>query len=213
MTKLLLIRHGESEANRNKIFAGHYDADLQDTGILQAQLTAEYISKNFNVDKVYTSDLKRAYKTGKALADVTNTKLIATSELREINAGKWEGMIFNEIPKVYSRDFELWYSDIGNARCTDGESVAELGERIMNFLTKIAIENDGKTIGVATHATPIRAMQTLVQTGDLNDMNSFPWVSNASVSVFNYDNGIWNVERVSIDKHLGAIRTEPPKEV
>ena len=213
MTKLLLIRHGESQANRNKIFAGHYDTDLQDTGIVQAELTAQYIAENFNIDKVYTSDLKRAFKTGKALADRTNTQLIATAELREINAGKWEGMVFDEIPKVYTQDFDMWYTDIGNARCTDGESVAELGERIMSTLTKIACENEGKTIGIATHATPIRVMQTLVQTGDLNDMANVPWVSNASVSVFNYDNGNWSVERVSIDEHLGNIRTAPPKEV
>lgn len=213
MTKLLLIRHGESQANRNKIFAGHYDTDLQDTGVLQAQLTAQYIAENFNVDKVYASDLKRAFKTGKALADATNTELIATAELREINAGKWEGMVFDEIPKVYTKDFDMWYTDIGNARCTDGESVAELGERIMGILTKIASENEGKTIGIATHATPIRVMQTLVQTGDLNDMANVPWVSNASVSVFNYDSGIWSVESISIDEHLGNIRTAPPKEV
>lgn len=213
MTKLLLIRHGESQANRNGIFAGHYDADLQDTGALQAQATAEYISKNFNIDKVYASDLKRAFKTGKILADLTHTEIIATPRLREIRAGKWDGMLFDEIPKVYPQDFEKWYSDIGNARCTDGESIAELSERIMNAVTEIAQENDGKTIAIATHATPIRVMQTLVETGNLNDMNDIPWVTNASISIFNYDNGIWNIEKISIDEHLGNMVTKLPENV
>ena len=60
-----MVRHGESEANRNEIFAGHFNADLEDKGLLQAQKTAEYIKENYKVDKVYSSDLKRAFKTGK----------------------------------------------------------------------------------------------------------------------------------------------------
>lgn len=69
MTTLILIRHGESKANRDRIFAGHLDVDLQEKGLKQAKITAEYISKNYLVNRVYSSDLKRAYQTGKCVAD------------------------------------------------------------------------------------------------------------------------------------------------
>ncbi len=65
MTKLILIRHGESVANRNHIFVGHTDVELEEKGVKQAELTAQYVYENFKVDKVYASDLKRAYETGK----------------------------------------------------------------------------------------------------------------------------------------------------
>ena len=52
MTTLLLVRHGESEANRSGIFAGNLDADLQDRGLVQAKRSAEYIAENYKVDAV-----------------------------------------------------------------------------------------------------------------------------------------------------------------
>ena len=60
MTRILLIRHGESEANRNNIFAGHIDPDLQDKGVEQAKLTAKFINENYKVDKMGGNRLGRA---------------------------------------------------------------------------------------------------------------------------------------------------------
>ena len=77
----------------------------------------------------------------------------------------------------------MWLSDIGNAVCSGGESVKELGARVMEALTDIAKKNSGKTVAVATHATPIRAAQTLIEYGDIGYMKDVPWVSNGSVTV------------------------------
>ena len=102
---------------------------------------------------------------------------------------------------------------MGRAVCTGGESVAALGERIMKVLTEIAMQNDGKTVAVATHATPIRAMECLVKTGNILRILEFPWVSNASVSRFVYENGVWHAEEMSFDAHLASLKTALPKEV
>ena len=212
-TTFILVRHGESEANYNGIFAGNFDADLQERGLLQAEKTAEYIFKNYKVDKVYASDLKRAYKTGKCFADMAGVEIVKSSQLREISAGEWDGKKFSDVMKIYEKDYEVWLSDIGNARCTGGESVKELGERVMGELLKIAKENEGKTVLIATHATPIRVTQTLIQNGDLTDMKNIPWVSNASVSVFEYENNVWNILKISEDSHLGELKTTLPKNV
>ena len=213
MTRVLLIRHGESSANKINVFAGHFDADLEPKGLMQAQKTAQYIADNYDIYKIYSSDLKRAFKTGKALSDLTGKEIIPSKALREIYAGKWEGSPYMGLLDIFPEDFNTWLTDIGNATCTGGESVAQLGERVMSFLTAIAKENDGKTIAVTTHATPIRVMQTLVQTGNLSDMKNVPWVSNASVSSFVYDGGKWAIESTSYDEHLGELKNEPPKNV
>ena len=213
MTTLLLIRHGQSDANKEKIFAGHFDADLGSIGMKQAELTARYIADNFSIDKIYSSDLKRAFKTGKALADITGKEIIATDKLREINAGKWEGLPYDTLKKDFAKDYGIWLDDIGNSRCTEGESVKELCVRIMGALTEIAEENYGKTIAIATHATPIRIMQTMVQTGNISDMKSNSWVPNASVSVFEYVHGKWSAKKLSIAEHLGDFNTYLAKNV
>ena len=213
MTTFLLIRHGESEANRNSVFAGHYNANLEPRGVEQANSTARYIAGNYKVDKIYASDLNRAYDTACALSELIGIEIIPDENLREISAGKWEGVKFTDIHNMYPDEYELWLNHIGKSTCVDGESVAHLGKRVYDTLTKIAEENDGKTIAVATHATPIRAMQSIVETGSVDDMENIPWVSNASVSVFEFDGASWRILSLSVDEHLGDLRTTLPKNV
>ena len=213
MTKVLLVRHGESQANRKKIFAGHYDVELEEQGKLQAERTAEYIVENFDVEKVYASDLKRAYQTAEATAKKLNLSVIGVPELREISAGDWEGVSFSELCEKYKEDYAVWLNDIGKAKCTNGESVEELGKRVFSALTKIAEENDGKTVLVATHATPIRAMECLIKTESTNNMKDCPWVSNTSVSVLVYENKVWRIEKMGYDEHLKDLKTALPANV
>lgn len=208
MTTLLLIRHGESVANHERFFAGQFDADLHENGLLQARETAKFITKNYQVDKIYASDLKRAFKTAKALADLLDMDIIPNRNLREINAGKWDGKFFDELLVTYKESYTLWRTHIGFAACDGGESVRQLGKRIMDALTQIAKENDGKTVAIATHATPIRAMQSLVQTGGLEEMENIPWPTNASVTVLRYSENNWELVMASEDAHLNEIKTK-----
>ena len=212
MTKLILIRHGESEANAEGVFAGQINPDLEQKGLDQASLTAKYVADNYKVDKIYSSDLQRAYKTALCLADITGLEVEKNQNLREIFAGDWEGLTFDQLQEKYPEEYGVWLNHIGKARCAGGESVAELGNRVMDALTKIAQSNAGKTVAVATHATPIRAMQSLVETGGLDEMENIPWVSNASVSVFEYD-GEWKIVSLSVDSHLAELKTVLPKNV
>lgn len=213
MTTLLLIRHGQSLANHERRFAGHTDAPLTETGLKQAELTAMYIKENYNISKVYASDLSRAFETGKCISATCGVELIPDKNLREIYAGKWEGMKFDDIISTYSNDYDVWLNDIGNAKCTEGESPKELAERFLTALTMIAKENDGKTVAIATHATTIRVTQSIVQTGSLAEMKNIPWVTNASVSELEYSNGKWEFKKVSISDHLSSLPTPLPANV
>lgn len=213
MTTLLLIRHGESEANRQGIFAGHLDVPLQNTGLRQAQTTAQYIVKNYKVDRVYASDLKRAFDTGKCVADLIGVAPVPNKNLREISAGKWDGCKFDDLVNNFKDDYHIWLTDIGNCRCTGGESVAELSKRVMSALTDIAQNNPDKTVIVATHATPIRAVQCLLSGLSLDSMKDVPWVTNASVTEISYDNGEWHLIKAGEDTHLKELKTELPANV
>lgn len=213
MTRIILIRHGESVANSRDMFAGHLDIDLHPNGEKQAEVTADYIVNNFKVDKIYSSDLKRAYFTAKAVADRLNMDIEKHRGMREIAAGKWDGMIFRDIVHTYKEDYSYWLNDIGNARCTDGESVRELGERIMKTLTEIAQKEEGKTVVIATHATPIRVSKSIIEYGCVDEMKNVSWPSNASVTVYEYDNGKWECRMYSEDRHLKDLVTVLPGNV
>ncbi len=210
MTKLILIRHGQSEANLQRRFAGIYDAPLTALGEQQAALSAAYVAENYKVSRVYASDLKRAYFTGKAAADACGVEIFPDKRLREISAGAWEGMLFEDIVEKYPKDFERFMTDVGASRATDGESVAELGTRVMDALRDLAERHEGETIVIATHATPIRAVQSLVSFGDLAHMQELSWVSNASVSVLAYEEGKFSFDLISYDEHLAGLITKLP---
>jgi len=213
MTTILMIRHGESEANRMGVFAGNFDADLQHRGEKQAEKTADFIAENYKVDKIYASDLKRAWKTGLAVGKRLGLEVIPEPRVREINAGEWEGKTFVELAEEYKEEYHVWVTDVGNSQCPGGESARDLGARILAILTEIAEANEGKTVVVATHATPVRVMQVQAAGGDFNIMKDIKWVSNASVSEFIYENGKFTCGKISQDAHLGDLHTELPANV
>lgn len=204
MTTLLLIRHGESIANANHEFVGHTDVDLSSRGKLQAEKTAEFVKENYKVDKVYASDLKRAYETGKAVADKCGVEIVADPGLREIFAGDWEGKTRTELLNN-SPEYEVWRNDIGNCIPPNGESVKSVYERIPMRLLQLAIENEGKTIAIATHATPIRCVTAKWMGLGLSGMKLFPWAPNASVTEVTFENDIFMITKAPQDKHLQNI--------
>lgn len=207
MTTLILIRHGESQANRMNVFAGQINPDLEERGVMQAELTARYVKENYKVDKIYSSDLKRAYRTGESLAKLLDMAIIPEKRLREINGGKWEGMNFDSLEKANPKEYDIWVKSIGEFPGIEGESMKDLGERIMGVLTEIAEANDGKTVAITTHATPIRVAVSLILHGSLAKMGDIPWATNASITVLEYENKKWSVALYSEDKHLKELRT------
>ena len=213
MTKILLVRHGESGANGNGFFAGHLDIDLSELGYRQAERTAEYVARYYSVDVVYSSDLQRAFHTAEPIGRVTGLAVKKEEKLREIYAGEWQGLTFDELQKRYSDSYGVWLSDIGKAICPSGETVKELYERAWNVLQKIAIENEGKTVVVVTHATPIRSICCRLSGKSVEEMKTEPWVSNASVTEVIYANGEWEIMGKSIDGHLSDMLTKFPPNV
>ncbi len=213
MTKLLLVRHGESQANLKDVFAGYYDIDLTERGLEQAQCTARFIKENYAVDVIYSSDLRRACQTAKPIADTFGLPIIPEKEMREISAGDWEGVSFASLKNTHAEAFRIWITDLGNAVCPNGESTAQMAERILNAVTRIAKENDGKTVVITTHATPIRALQCHVLGKPLREIQQLSWVSNASVTEVDYENGVFTLIKTGQDAHLAELRTTLPDDV
>ena len=209
-TRLIFVRHGYSVSNEGKFFAGHTDVDLTERGYKQAALTAEYL-RNEKIDAVYSSDLKRAYNTALPIAKMHSLTVIKDERLREIYAGEWEGLSFEELRKSYGEDYSVWLDDIGRSRCTGGESTIELLDRIFARTEDIARENEGKTVLIATHATPIRVLCTLAAGEGMAKMAEIPFVMNASVTRFDYENGILTAVSVDENEHLGEYGSRPLK--
>ncbi len=230
-TKIIMIRHGFSEANLAKVFTGQSNIPLTDVGLEQARLCGEFFRQwcpctalgeerteriwdhgVSGIDAVYASDLKRAYDTALPVAKTLSLEVEKCEALREIYAGQWEMMPFVEIDEKYPKEYGVWKNDIGRARCVGGEAVAELSRRVLDAVRNIAVRHDGSAVVLVTHATPIRAVCAAASGLDALDMAHEPWVSNASVSIFEYD-GTFKAVRTNIVSHLGLLKTDLPKNV
>ena len=90
--KLLLIRHGESEADLLDVHEGRADFALTERGHRQAQAMAEYVSANYHVDRIYASTLTRAMQTARQLSDATGVPIRQEPDLMEFNNGLLAGL-------------------------------------------------------------------------------------------------------------------------
>lgn len=215
MTRMIFVRHGESVGNNEKRFYGNFDKGLTDLGKKQADKTGEYL-KNTHIDCAYASDLGRAYDTGLRVAAYhKGLEVIPNTGLREIYAGKWENMLFSEIETVYADEYHIWRNDIYNAKPTDGEAVADLCLRVRDAVWEIARANEGKTVLLALHATPIRSLECEWRGEKYECMKNHPWVKNASVSIIDYDNESGRVIPIVIGEadFMGDMMTALPKNV
>ena len=197
-TTIIMIRHGQSVANAENRFAGHSDFNLSELGRKQAELGADYYKDKFRPDVIVSSDLLRAHNTALPFSKVYGLPIIDRQGLRELYAGKWEGLTLEEIADLYTDDLKTWREDFSNARCTGGESTQELYSRIVPEILSIAKEYEGKTVLAATHATPIRAVEAYANGYRADEIHKVTFVKNASLNIFEYDS--------ETDK-LSAIRT------
>ncbi len=206
MTLIYLIRHGQSIGNKLGRFLGQTDLDLSELGYEQAELTRQHF-ESIPIDAVYSSDLMRAYNTVAPIAKDKGLEVIADERLREIACGEWENQRFDDLKINFKDDYDVWLNNIGSARCTGGESVAELLYRIKTEIERIAAENVGKRIVIGTHATPIRCMLTYLSGLPMEAMKDIPWVSNASYTVISYRCGRGKIIEYANDSHLEGLKS------
>jgi len=213
MTTLIFVRHGQSLANSASVFAGNSDFDLSELGHRQARMAAEYIAKNHKIDKIYSSDLMRAYNTALPIAKKLGMEVIATPDFREINGGLWEGLTFDEIAEQYPEEYKVWATDFSRAQCPDGESAKDVYLRIKAAVLSVAEQNPNSTVLIAAHATVIRAVECFAKGYSENEMGKVQFSHNASINIFTYEDGKLTPVQTNIIEHLGDIATALPKKI
>ena len=214
MTRVIMVRHGESKANRDRKFAGcGSDVPLMERGLQQAERMAAYVAEHYAVANVYTSRLQRAYITGKCVADKFGLEVQILADLREIYGGYGENCPFEEMGTRYPEEHRHWTTDQENARCPGGESLKELKERVTGAIERIGRENPGKTVLLVSHATPIHVLYALAAKGSLDNMNSLSLAPNAALTIVDYADGKLRLVADCIDSYLGELKTELPRNV
>ena len=161
MTELVLIRHGETDWNRELRWQGQTDVPLNPAGMRQAQAAAETL-RGTNLEAIYTSDLQRARQTAEAVAAATGAHVRQDRRLREIALGAWEGMSFDEIHRRDGEALDLFRGDPANHRAPRGESVPEVRRRVLACLQEILRAFPDGRVAVVSHGLALAVVKVLL---------------------------------------------------
>jgi broad specificity phosphatase PhoE len=160
MTRIYLIRHGETDWNRDGICMGQLDVPLNERGRRQAELTAERLVHE-RLDVIYSSDLSRAVETAKIIRERQphHPEIIQRPDLRELNYGCWQGLRREELeerfPEAFSRG-DPHRADPLDFKPQGGESLRELRERSIKAFHEILELHRGEAVAVVAHGGVIR---------------------------------------------------------
>jgi probable phosphoglycerate mutase len=204
-TKVLLIRHGQSEGNAERRFGGHTATPLSSLGRAQALATARALSSEA-LTAIYSSDLKRAVQTAKPLAELTGLPIHATEAFRERSVGVMEGLTFEDAAQKHPEQYAaLLRSDFEHV-LTGGESYRQLLDRAWQKLDEIIRDQKGGTIAVFSHTGTI-CILALHLIGALDSRELKPvWLSTSNCGVSRFDlrhDGFIRVIALNDTRHLG----------
>lgn len=188
MTQIIMIRHGQTDANQQYVIQGQIDNPLNTTGIKQAEQTALYLKNHgLGFDLVYASPLTRAVLTAQTIIDIINPALKITTHpgLIERDFGDFDGR------KIDGTYFEM----VNNNKIPNMEKNGVLEKRVSDTLKEIAMNNLHKRILVVTHSHVIKALLVKL-------VNGFQYSSllpNCAINILEYNNDSFRVIQHNLD--------------
>ena len=192
---IYLLRHGETEYGKEKIYLGHTDCELSKEGFEQAKYLGEIFSTNgIIIDSIFSSDLKRCKNTIKLA--FPERDVIYFPELREINMGKWDGLTFNEVKNKYAEDYKNRIKNIARFKPPNGESFSECQKRASSTLNYIINSTKGN-IAICSHAGFIRTLLCSLLNKDLTEMFEIKQ-SYGCINIISFDENNFFVEGIDL---------------
>jgi len=150
MTRLLFIRHGETDWNLEGRWQGQADIPLNQNGAAQAQETAEKLDL-VPLEAIYASDLQRARASARAIAERKGLPVHTDPRLREINHGDWEGMLIADIETHYQRELQARRNDPLLIAAPGGENGRQVQVRMLAALQDIVHHHPNGSVAVVSH--------------------------------------------------------------
>ncbi len=202
--RMIVVRHGESEWNRIHRYQGQLDAPLSDLGLRQAEALAERL-KGEQFEIIYSSRLQRAALTAEAIGRYhPSVDLLHDEALLEINHGAWEGRYAHEIAEEFAEGLAEWRQHPTRSQMPGGESFSNILKRTLEFKDRAYAQHREQTILVSTHDVVVKILVADALGMDMDRINRI-WVTNASISVIEYGDGLPYLVSLSEACHLGQL--------
>jgi broad specificity phosphatase PhoE len=206
MTEIIIARHGQTEWNVGEVFRGRADIELDETGVKQAELLAEYLS-SAKIDAIYSSTLKRALRTAKAIASHHQLEVEIASGLIDFNFGEWQGLPHEEVKDKYKELYAQWTNNPHKVRTPAGETLDDVRKRAVSVVDEVIDRYEGTVVLVAH-----RVVNKVLICALLGLHNSHFWdirQDTCGITTFNYENGRFILTEHNNTSYLRSIQKTP----
>ncbi len=207
MTRIILVRHGETPWNKDKIFRGSVDIPLNDTGREEARLAGEWL-KEEKIDATYSSPLSRAVETAETIACRQGLKVEKLEGLADLNYGDWQGLPLAVVKKKYADLYRQWETMPQTVRFPNGETLEEVRVRALAAVDEVLQRHPGRSILLVSH----RVVNKVLITAFIGLDNSHFWrigQDTTAVNRFDKVGPIWNIVSINDICHLRSIARRP----
>ena len=211
--QVILVRHGETASNRDRLALGRNDVPLNDLGLRQARRLAAWLEggpARPRITGLYSSPLARARQTAEAIGERLGLTVVEAAELTEMDVGEMDGLSGPELRERHPGFMRAWFSrEAGTARMPGGESLAEVQERAWPFLERLRDEHGAEAaVVVVSHNFVTRALVCKALAMDLADFRRFEQEL-ASVTRIEFRGPRTLVTALNETCHLGGLDREP----
>jgi len=150
MVKVILIRHGETDWNKEQIFRGRIDVALNEVGLAQAR-SVQATLKDVQISAIYSSPLSRALETARVVGEGRNCEVKIEEGFIDINFGRWQGISHQKVKEEYKELYEMWLNKPQMVTFPEGESLEEVQRRSMKALEKVIKKHPEETLAIISH--------------------------------------------------------------
>ena len=208
MTELIVIRHGETDWNREQRFQGQIDVPLNATGHLQAQRLAQALAGE-RFDALLRSDLQRARQTVQPLEQALAHAALPQAGWREQSFGLLEGL---DVPTIKTRHPDLWSQWLrhdADYALPEGESVRQFHARVLAALRALAQEHEGRRLLVVTHGGVLDMLWRTAHGLSLSGPRECA-IPNTGINRLRWRGGTLDIVHWADDAHLAGLPEQPP---
>ena len=206
-TRFYLIRHGQTDWNKEKRYQGCSDIALSDAGKEQAEALGQRF-RRLPLDALYVSPLRRAIQTAEPISRITGIPMEIDEHFKEINLGEWEGHTIAELEEMYGDTYRAFYADPFDAQIPGEGSFHKAGDRALEGLRQLMEKHEGQRVAIVSHGGLLRIMLVLALEVDKSFYRK-TWMSNTSITTLDVmENGKLRLTGLNDKAHLEALYYE-----
>jgi broad specificity phosphatase PhoE len=194
---LYVVRHGETDWNRERRLQGHFDVSLNSIGLGQAHALARYF-ENHPLSRVLTSPLRRASVTAEIIAETAHCPLEEARELAEIHHGSWQGLTIDDIQAQFPNVWAHWMAQPSRTQPHGAESLAAVFDRVDRLLQRLHTDED---VCLVTHGVVSQALVVRLMGLDPDALFTITQ-ANGCVNIFEFGETGPSVKALNVTTHL-----------